>query len=91
VPTVILFEVFQRVVAQRDENDAIACVAVMQQGEVVSLDAALALQAAKLSIKHKLPLADSLIYAAAQRAADTLWTQNANFEGLPGVRYFAKP
>jgi len=35
VPTITLFEVFKRIAAQRDENDAIACVAVMQQGEVV--------------------------------------------------------
>jgi hypothetical protein len=55
VPTITLFEVFKRIAAQRDENDAIACVAVMQQGEVVAIDAALALQAAKLSVKHQLP------------------------------------
>ena len=40
VPTITLFEVFKRIAAQRDENDAIACVAVMQQGEVAAIDAA---------------------------------------------------
>ena len=91
VPTITLFEVFKRVAVQRDENDAIACVAVMQQGEVVSIDAALALQAAKLSLKHQLPMADSLIYATAQQANALFWTQDADFEGLQGVCYFAKP
>ncbi len=91
VPTITLFEVFKRIAAQRDENDAIACVAVMQQGDVVSIDAALALQAAKLSLKHQLPMADSLIYATAQQAHAELWTLDADFEGLPGVRYVAKP
>ncbi|MBN8742685.1 MAG: type II toxin-antitoxin system VapC family toxin [Thiomonas arsenitoxydans] len=90
VPTITLFEVFKRVAVQRDENDAIACVAVMQQGEVVPIDAARALQAAKLSLKHRLPTADSLIYATAQQAGAELWTQNADFEGLPGVRHFSK-
>ena len=90
VPTITLFEVFKRIAVQRDENDAIACVAVMQQGEVVPIDAAQALQAAKLSLKHRLPMADSLIYATAQQAGAELWTQNADFEGLPGVRHFSK-
>ena len=90
VPTITLFEVFKRIAVQRDENDAIACVAVMQQGEVVPIDAARALQAAKLSLKHRLPMADSLIYATAQQAGAELWTQNADFEGLPGVRHFSK-
>ena len=91
VPTITLFEVFKRIAVQRDENDAIACVAVMQQGEVISIDAALALQAAKLSLKHQLPMADSLIYATAQQANALLWTQDSDFEGLQGVRYFARP
>ena len=39
VPTITLFEVFKRVAVQRDENDAITCMAVMQQGEVAPIDA----------------------------------------------------
>ena len=91
VPVVTLFEVFKRVAQQRDESTALACVAVMQQGAVVDLDAALALDAASLSLRHKLPLSDSLVYATAQRGHAMLWTQDAGFEGLDGVRYFAKP
>jgi len=49
-----------------------------------------ALDAATLSLRHKLPLADSVVYATALRGNATLWTQDADFEGLPGVRYFAK-
>jgi predicted nucleic acid-binding protein len=90
VPVVTLFEVFKRVAQQRDESTALACIAVMQQGTVVDLDAALALDAASLSLRHKLPLADSLVYATAQRGHAMLWTQDADFEGLEGVRYFAK-
>jgi predicted nucleic acid-binding protein len=35
-------------------------------------------------------MAASLIYATAQQAGAELWTQDADFEGLPGVRYFTK-
>ena len=90
VPSITLFEVFKRVARQRDEGAALQCVAVMQQGTVVDLDAALALAAAGLSLRHKLPLADSIVYATAQRGNARLWTQDVDFDGLPGVRFFPK-
>ncbi len=90
VPSVTLLEVFKRIAQQRDESTALHYVAVMQQSKVVELDSALALRAASLGIRHKLPLADSIIYATAQAANATLWTQDADFDGLSNVRYFAK-
>lgn len=90
VPSITLLEVFKRVVQQRDEGAALQCVAVMQQGQVVGLDAALALRAAALGLRHKLPLADSIVYATAQAGGATVWTQDADFENLPGVQFRAK-
>ena len=58
----------------------------MHQGRVIDLDLGLALAAAR----HNLPLADSLIYATALAHDAELWTQDGHFDGLPGVRYFAK-
>jgi toxin FitB len=83
-----VLEVFKRISQQRDEATALQYVAVMQQGRVVDLDAALALRAAALGLRHKLPLADSIIYATAQAARAIVWTQDADFEGLDGVRYW---
>jgi toxin FitB len=91
VPSITLFEVFKRVYQQRGEGPALHAVAVMQQGRVVDLDGPLALAAAKLSADSKLPLADSVVLATARQHEATLWTQDADFEGLPGVRYRAKP
>lgn len=90
VPTISLLEVFKRVLQQRNENDALQAVALMKQGEVVDLDAGLALSAAKLGRALKLPLADSIILATARKYGATVWTQDADFEGLEGVRYVAK-
>jgi predicted nuclease of predicted toxin-antitoxin system len=59
----------------------------MQQGEVMELDAALSMEAAMLSMSHKLPMADSMILASARRAQAVLWTQDSDFEGLAGVNY----
>jgi toxin FitB len=91
VPTITLFEVFKRVYQQRGEGPALQAVAVMEQGQVIDLDGPLALAAAKLSADSKLPLADSVVLATARRHEATLWTQDADFEGLPDVRYRAKP
>lgn len=90
VPVITLYEVFKRIAAQRDENDGIACLAVMQQGRTVAIDAALALFAAQLSLRHKLPMADSLIYATARQSQADLHTMDADFQGLPGVHYVPK-
>ncbi|MGH8456821.1 MAG: type II toxin-antitoxin system VapC family toxin [Stenotrophobium sp.] len=90
VPSITLLEVFKRVMQQRDEDAALQCVAVMQQGNVVTLDSALALKAAALGLRHKLPLADSIVYATAQNADALVWTQDSDFEGLPGVRFWPK-
>lgn len=90
VPSITLLEVFKKVAQQRGEGVALQYVAVMQQGLVVALDATLALLAATLGVRHRLPLADSIIYATAQQANALVWTQDADFEGLANVRYFAK-
>ena len=87
VPSLTVYEVFRRVLQQRDEGDALQVVAVMQQGMVVGLDAPLAMTAARLSIEHRLPLADSVILATARAQAAVLWTQDADFEGMPGIEY----
>ena len=62
----------------------------MQQGRVIDLDAGLALVAAKLSVELRLPMADAVILATARRFGALLWTQDADFEGIPGTRYFVK-
>jgi toxin FitB len=87
VPAITLLEVFKRISQQRDEATALKYVAVMQQGRVADLGAALALRAAALGLRYKLPLADSIIYATAQSFRAIVWTQDADFEGLDGVRY----
>jgi toxin FitB len=87
VPSLTIYEVFKRVLQQRDEGDALRAVAVMQQGAVVDLDIRLALAAARLSLDTRLPMADSVVLATARRHDATVWTQDADFEQLSGVRY----
>jgi predicted nucleic acid-binding protein len=87
VPTITLFEVFKRIRVQRDADSALEAIAFMQRGRPVDLDADLAIEAADLSVDLKLPLADSIILATARRHQAVLWTQDSDFEGIPGVEY----
>lgn len=88
VPTVCLFEVFKRLFQQKGEGVALKAASAMQQGQIVPLDQTVALTAAKLSYSMKLPMADSIILATARTFKATLWTQDADFKGIPGVKYF---
>ena len=87
VPTLSLYEVFKRVLQQRDETQALKAVALMEQAIVVELNAAIALSAAKLSVDLKLPMADSIILASARAFKAMLWSQDADFEGMEGIRF----
>lgn len=90
VPSICIAEVFKVVARQRGEGDALQAVALMHQGRVENLDSELAIAAAVAGIEHKLPLADSIVYATAERNRATVWTQDEHFDGLPGVRYIRK-
>ncbi len=90
VPTLSLYEVFKKIAQQRGEGDALQAVAVMQQGKVVELSSTLALSAAKVSMQLSIPMADSVMLATARAADAVLWTQDADFATVPGVRYVAK-
>lgn len=90
IPSITLLEVFKRISQQRDEAAALQYVAVMQQSKVVELDAPLALHAAALGLRHKLPLADSIVYATALAGGALVWTQDKDFDGLAGVRFWPK-
>ena len=90
VPVICIYEVFKRVLQQRDEESALRVVALMQQGRVAGLDSTIALSAAKRSIEHKLPMAAAMILATAQAYHAVIWTQDADFRNIEGVRYHPK-
>ena len=90
VPSITLTEVFKCIMRQRSEDVALEAVAHMEQGKVVPLDSALAIDAAVYCLNHKLPLADSIIYATAKKFAAVLWTQDTDFKALSDVKYYPK-
>ncbi|MFZ2657773.1 MAG: type II toxin-antitoxin system VapC family toxin [Victivallales bacterium] len=89
VPVICLYEVFKKVNIAADEARALQAVAQMKQGLIVDITEDVALSAALISLKYKLPMADSLIYATARSHGAILWTQDNHFRSLPGVNYKA--
>ncbi|NTW69679.1 MAG: type II toxin-antitoxin system VapC family toxin [Chlorobiaceae bacterium] len=90
VPSICYYEVFKVVLRQRNETDAMQAVALMQQAKSILLTEELAILAAKNSLHYRLPMADSIIITVAERYEAILWTQDADFKNLPGVRYISK-
>ncbi len=87
VPSICALEVFKRVLLQRGEDAALQAVALMLQGVAADLNVPIAVTAAKISAERNLPLANSVILATARHYHAIVWTQDADFQGIHGVRY----
>ena len=84
VPTISLCEVIRYITRAANRDEAHEAAAQMERCLVVDLDPAIAHLAARLGLKHNLPMADSIVYATAQAHGAKLYTQDADFEKLPG-------
>jgi len=90
VPTVCMYEVFKRLLAQRGEEDALQATGIMSLGNIAELTRDIAVNAAYISSEFKIAMADSIILATAGAYGATLWTQDADFDGIGGVKYIEK-
>lgn len=90
VPSIVIYEVFKKILSEKDKNTAIKYAGQMSEGMVVSMDMSTALTAANFSKEYKLAMADSIILATASEYKAILWTQDGDFKNLPGVKYFKK-
>ena len=91
IPSIVIYEVHKWVLLKLGEEAALTARTMMLRGNVIHLDPSLALDASRLSIKHKLPMADAIIYATALANAAEVWTTDGHFQGLPNVQYFEQP
>src|SRR4030065_2388118 len=90
VPSLCLYEVFKTRKLQRGQQAALQAIGLLYTGQMLALNDELALQAAQVSLEHKLPMADSVILATTLAHDATLWTQDEHFKGLPGVKHIEK-
>lgn len=89
-PSVVLYEVFKKILRDGSERAAVDAIAHIQQTNVVPLTAELAIVAAEISLEHRLAMADAIVYASARSAGATLVTSDFHFKDLCGVEYIPK-
>ena len=87
VPAICIYEVLRRLAALGLGAHVEMARGLMQRGQVIDLDAERAASAALIGQRHQLPMADAVIYAIAREHAAPLWTMDADFERLPGVKH----
>lgn len=90
VSTINIYEIYKKVLLEKDENNALQVIALMQQAKVIEVSSSNAIAAAKFSFEQKIPMADSIIYITAQLNDAIVWTQDIDFKDLDGVKYFKK-
>ena len=90
VPSISIYEVFKRVLLETDAETALQITGVMSLGQEVMLDREVAIEAAQISAKLKLAMADSIMLATARLYGARLWTQDAHFKDMEGVEYILK-
>ena len=90
VPTLTMYEVFKVALREMGEDAALQAVAIMKQGKEIDLNSNLAIQAAKTSFDLKIPMADAIILTTARAYGAIVWTQDDDFMGINGVKYFPK-
>jgi predicted nucleic acid-binding protein len=90
VPSITIYEVFKKVLLEKGEESALQVVAQMKTGHLVEIEEDLAIDAARLSVSYKLPMADSFILATARSHDAWVWTQDVDFKGLDKVNFRAR-
>ena len=90
VPTLVRYEVSRYALVNGGAAARVLALRAMAKFQSVDFSADLADRAVSLAHDHKLATADAIIYATALHHDAELWTQDAHFKGLAGVRYFGK-
>jgi predicted nucleic acid-binding protein len=90
VPTIIQLELAKWLAREVGEDKADQVIAFTQMCVLAPLDTKIALSAAEICGKHKLAIADAIIYATGLEYGADLLTCDAHFANLPGVTYIAK-
>jgi predicted nucleic acid-binding protein len=91
VPALSFFEVHRYLSRHTDSARRNECLEVMQRGMVIELNTTRAIAASEAAQIHRLAMADAIMYSIAREFNATFWTQDVDYQGLPGVNYFPRP
>jgi len=86
-PTIVIYEVFKKILKERGEEAAVMVAAQMSGTRVIELSEMLSLTAASISEKYNLPMADAIVYATAELLGCRVVTSDKHFKDLGNVIY----
>ena len=90
VPVIALYEVHKILTRQLPADAVASALNVMRLGRVLELTDRRAIAAADISIRHRLAMADAVMYSMALEHGAMFWTQDVDYQGLPSVSCFPK-
>jgi predicted nucleic acid-binding protein len=90
VPTIALFEVHKILSRILPEDLIERCLDVMRMGRVLDLSDQRAIAASQVASRYRLAMADAAMYSMAREFEAEFWTQDVDYQGLPGVQYAPK-
>ena len=90
VPSLSLLEVHRFLSRNFAPAHRDVCLNVMRRARVVDLTDARAIAASEAAQQHKLAMADAVMYSIAREFKAAFWTQDVDYQGLPGVNYQAR-
>ncbi len=90
VPVIALYEVHKILSRKLTAQRVASCLDVMRLGRVLELSDRRAIAAADTALRHRLAMADAVMYSLAIEHGATFWTQDADYQGLPSVTCFPK-
>lgn len=91
VPVIALYEVHKILSRKLPEYAVNQALDVMRLGRVIDLTDRRAIAASLIAAKHKLAMADAVMYSIAREYKAMFWTQDVDYQGLESVRYCPKP
>lgn len=91
VPGIVVFEVCKRLQQLYGTEKHDLGVRYLKKGRFAAMDWEVFVKAASAAKHYQLHMADAIIWQTAQSHTATLYTQDAAFQGLPGVVFQAKP
>ena len=90
VPVIALYEVHKVLTRVLPAGAVVSVLDVMRLGRVLELTDSRAIAAADVSLRHRLAMADAVMYSMALEYGAMFLTQDVDFQGLPSVTCFPK-
>lgn len=86
-PTIVIYEVYRKIKSAKGEEKALEAYAQISRTRIVELTESLSLEAADISLRMGMSMADSIIVATAKAYNAEIITSDRHLRGAENVRF----